>query len=162
MSFANRITFTLSGIGGDVVTRFAFGDFDPVVRGLSLVMVDCSFTWRCFTPEGPRLPSVRARFLFLVIQFGVVVVALCLKKIIKECGIRFHQQLLQCGCHVLGWICCQKVVLKINSPYSLDIRNKFSLTHMLVAAQSHSIPCVLAQAWSKMDYYSRDSQEVHP
>ena len=98
MFFANEITFTLSGIGGDVVTRFAlvivirwFGGGSWLVgrgwslawwgRGLSLVVVGCSFYVAMFRArEAPPPLGEGAFFLFLVIQFGVAVLALCLKK----------------------------------------------------------------------------------
>jgi hypothetical protein len=31
-----------------------------------------------------------------------------------------------------------------------------------MVAQGHSFLGILGQAWSEMDYYSRDSQEIHP
>jgi hypothetical protein len=95
MLYVGATIWMLSGIGGDNLGSsicFLFllrwwdggGPWLGGFGGLSMVgvlswWVSCPwwvsclgpFTWRCFASEGPRLPSVRARFLFVLIHFDV-------------------------------------------------------------------------------------------
>ena len=64
---------SFGGLGGLGVILGWWGGGGPWFDGfggLSLVGFDLVlFTWWCFAPEGPRLPLVRARFIYSFIQW---------------------------------------------------------------------------------------------
>jgi len=48
-----------------------------------------------------------------------------LTKVNRMHGMHFYPRLFQCGCHMLGWRGGQKVVLKLNLPFSGKLNQLF-------------------------------------